>query len=94
MYTKAQFVDALKSKLPDVFATKANAEKAFDAFCEVLGESIVHDGVRLPNIGGFSIVERKAREGRNPQTGEKIAIPARKVVKFSPSKSLSDQVNN
>lgn len=92
MVTKAQFVEQFKAALPEVFPTKAAAEKAFDAFCEVLGKSVV-EGVRLPGVGGFSVTKRAKRAGRNPRTGDKITIPARKVVKFSVSKTLSESVN-
>jgi len=46
----------------------------------------------LPNFGVFEVVERKARTGRNPQTGKKIKIPARKVVRFKPAKALKEAV--
>ncbi|THB67631.1 MAG: HU family DNA-binding protein [Desulfovibrio sp.] len=94
MFTKAQFVESLKEKLPEVFPTKASADKAFDAFCEILAKGILSDeGVRLPNVGSFSIAKRAARTGRNPQTGAAIQIPAKKVVKFSTSKSLKERLN-
>jgi nucleoid DNA-binding protein len=46
----------------------------------------------LPGFGGFKVVERSAREGRNPQTGEKLHIPASKVVKFTPGKALKQRI--
>ena len=93
MFTKAQFVEALKKELPDVFSTKAGAEKAFDAFCTVLAKGIKSKKrVRLPNVGSFTVVKRKARAGRNPRTGAKIKIPAKRVVKFSVSKGLKEKV--
>ncbi len=93
MMTKAQFVDALKESLPDVFPTKAAADKAFDAFCDTLVKGVAEGGVRLPQVGSFSVAERSARTGRNPQTGAEIQIPARKVVKFSPAKILKEEIN-
>ena len=94
MFTKSQFVEALKEKLPDVFPTKASADKAFDAFCAILAGGISsNDGVRLPNVGTFSVSKRAARTGRNPQTGAAIKIPAKSVVKFSTSKTLKEQLN-
>ena len=48
------------------------------------------DSIQLPGIGTFKAVERAARRGRNPRTGEQISIPARKQVKFAVSKSLSE----
>ncbi|MBG0778165.1 MAG: HU family DNA-binding protein [Desulfovibrionaceae bacterium] len=93
MFTKAQFVAALKGKLPEVFTTKASADKAFDAFCSILAEGIADGGIRLPNVGSFSVSKRAARTGRNPQTGATIKIAAKKVVKFSTAKALTDQLN-
>lgn len=94
MFTKAQFVESLKESQPDVFPTKASAEKAFDAFCLILAKAISSDErVRLPNVGSFSLSTRASRTGRNPQTGAKIKIPARRVIKFSASKGLKDALN-
>lgn len=94
MYTKAQVVEALKEALPEVFKTKASAEKAFEALCEILSEGIATGGgVRLPDIGSFSVAERSARAGRNPQTGKPLKIPAKKVVKFSVAKILKEGLN-
>ena len=52
------------------------------------------ESVTLIGFGTFSPVEREAREGRNPQTGKSIDIPAKTVVKFKVGKTLSDEVNN
>lgn len=89
MFTKVQFIETLKDELPEVFPTKAAAERAFDTFCGVINKKL-HDGerLRLPGVGSLSVVDREARTGRNPQTGEEISIPARRVVKFSVAKSL------
>jgi DNA-binding protein HU-beta len=48
--------------------------------------------ITLVGFGTFSVGERAEREGRNPRTGDKISIPASKVVKFKPGKSLTDKV--
>jgi DNA-binding protein HU-beta len=48
--------------------------------------------VELVGFGSFSVVERNARTGRNPQTGEEIEIPAKKVVKFKAGKFLREAV--
>lgn len=94
MFTKTQFVEALRQALPDVFTTKVSAEKAFDAFCEALAKGIQTDGVRLPNVGTFALSVRASRTGRNPQTGKEITIPEKKVVKFSTSKTLKEALNS
>lgn len=65
--------------------------KAMGAFENILVDCMVR-GERLSwsGIGSFSVREHKARSGRSPFTGLKILIPARKVVKFSPGKSLRE----
>lgn len=91
--TKAEFILALKDSQPDIFPTKAAAEKAYASFCEILARAAAsHEGVRLPKVGSFSVIQRAARTGRNPRTGKAIKIPARKAVKFSPSQTLADKV--
>ncbi len=50
------------------------------------------ESTSFPGFGGFKVVERSAREGRNPQTGEKLHIPASKVVKFTPGKALKQRI--
>ena len=49
-------------------------------------------GFTLPGLGKLKLVQRSAREGRNPATGEKIKIPAKKVLKFSVAKAAKDCV--
>ncbi len=89
--TKADFVVALKQALPDLFPTKAAAEKAYTAFCSILaGAACTEDGARLPGVGSFALTDRAARTGRNPRTGKAIRIPARKAVKFTPARSLAE----
>jgi DNA-binding protein HU-beta len=46
--------------------------------------------VTFSRFGSFEVKERKARKGRNPKTGEEVPIPAKKRVKFNPSKSLKN----
>jgi DNA-binding protein HU-beta len=50
------------------------------------------DTVTLVGFGTFKVVERKARKGRNPQTGEEIDIKASKAPKFTPGKALKEAV--
>lgn len=51
------------------------------------------DSISLIGFGSFRVVERAAREGRNPSTGEKMQIPASKGVKFTPGANLKERVN-
>jgi DNA-binding protein HU-beta len=74
--------------------TKAAAGKALNSFMEGVTKALKKkDGkVTLVGFGTFSKVRRKARKGRNPQTGEAIKIKARNAVKFKAGKTLKDSV--
>jgi len=50
------------------------------------------DSISLPGFGGFKVVKRSAREGRNPRTGEKLQIAASNAVKFTPGKVLKQRI--
>lgn len=66
-------------------ATKACAEKALNTVLDAIKAGVKkHKKLQLIGFGTFSVVERKARTGINPQTKEKIKIKASKVVKFKP----------
>jgi len=74
--------------------TKADATRAVDALFEAITGALAGgDEVRLVGFGTYNVASRAASEGRNPRTGEKIAIAASKQVKFKPGKSLKDAVN-
>lgn len=72
---------------------KTEAGKVVDATFEVIGETLnKSEEVRLTGFGTFSTSERKAGKGRNPRTGEEIAIPASTTVRFKAGKQLKDSV--
>ncbi|MFB0521750.1 MAG: HU family DNA-binding protein [Desulfatiglandales bacterium] len=73
--------------------TKADSERALNAFLTIAKSTIRRDG-RLPlaGFGTFVVVNRKARTGRNPQTGQPIHIRATKVVRFRTGKELKKSV--
>lgn len=74
--------------------SKADAKKALDATVNALKEALVAgDKIQLVGFGTFAINERPAREGINPATKEKIAIPAKKVIKFKAGAELAEGVN-
>ncbi len=88
---KAQLIDAIAG---DSGLTKADAKKALDSFINVTSEALKGgDRISLIGFGSFSVSERSARTGRNPQTGKEIQIDAKKVVKFKAGSELSDAVN-
>jgi len=73
---------------------KSDAEKAVNAFIHVIVATVSADEkVMLPGFGAWSRSERKARTGRNPRTGEPVAIPASKAVKFSVGADFKKKVN-
>jgi DNA-binding protein HU-beta len=74
--------------------TKAQATEALNTVLDSISSALKDgDKVTLIGFGTFSVSEREARTGRNPQTGATISIDAKKVVKFKPGKELSDSVN-
>lgn len=88
--TKAELVAKIAA---DGGITKAQAEKAVDGFIAAVADALAAgEKITLVGFGTFSVGERAEREGRNPRTGDKISIPASKVVKFKPGKSLTDKV--
>jgi DNA-binding protein HU-beta len=73
--------------------TKADSERALNAFLTIAKSSIRKEG-RLPlaGFGTFVVVNRKARTGRNPQTGQPIQIRASRVVRFRTGKELRESI--
>ncbi len=87
---KAELIEAIASKAG---LSKADAKKALDAFVEATSEALQKgDRVALVGFGSFSVSERGARTGRNPQTGQPITIAAKKVVKFKAGSELAAKV--
>ena len=74
--------------------TLVAAGKAFEAFIDSIKESLKKgEKVSLVGFGTFSVSERKARKGRNPQTGKEIKIAAKKVPKFTAGTALKEVTN-
>lgn len=73
--------------------TKAAVERAINAVLGGIRRGLKKDqNVQLVGFGSFTVKKRKARAGRNPQTGEKIRIAASKTVGFKPGKALKDHM--
>ena len=86
--------DLVAQVAADAEITKADSAKAVDAVFETITKSLKGgQEVRLVGFGTFSVTKRRATEGRNPRTGEKIQIPASKQPKFKAGKGLKDAVN-
>lgn len=87
---KAELVEAVQKQLGSE-ATKKCAEKAVAAVLKAIQAGTKADSkVQILGFGTFAVKERAAREGRNPKTGEKMSIPASKVVTFKPASSLKE----
>ena len=89
--TKAELIEKMAK---DANITKAKASTTLQSFLEGVTKALKSkDGkVTLVGFGTFSKVRRKARKGRNPQTGDTIKIKARNVVKFKTGKALKDAI--
>lgn len=78
----------------DSDVTLRDATKMLDSFCAAVGETTkTGESVALVGFGTFSLTERSARKGRNPQTGEEITIAASKSVTFKAGKALKEAVS-
>ena len=81
----------LINEVGNVVSTKKEAQAAVDCILETITKALKKDDtVTLVGFGTFKVSKRKARKGRNPQTGEEIKIAASKAPKFVAGKSLKD----
>ena len=88
---KAQLIAKISDK-SDV--AKAVVEKVLNSTLDSIQEALIEESnLTLVGFGTFSVIERAAREGRNPQTGKSIQIPAKNVVKFKPGKNFKENIN-
>lgn len=88
---KAQLIERLAGKTK---LTKVQSELVLDATLEIIQEAVGEgEGVKLVGFGTFGISNRKARVGRNPQTGESFNLPASIVPKFRAGKEFKDFVS-
>ncbi|GLI58200.1 DNA-binding protein [Propionigenium maris DSM 9537] len=76
------------------FSSKAEAERKLNTLLETVEDVLVDgDEVNFIGWGKWEVVERAKRKVRNPQTGRKMTVKAKKVVKFKPGKKLSDKIS-
>jgi DNA-binding protein HU-beta len=89
--TKSELIDAIAEKSG---LNKTDASKALSATLESVTDALkAGEKVALIGFGTFSVSLRAARTGKNPQTGEALAIPASKAAKFKAGQQLKDAVN-
>ena len=88
--TKAELINEMAKVLESPKEAQAAMESLLSTITTALKKG---DSVTLTGFGTFKVSKRKAREGRNPRTGEKIKIKAKKVAQFVPGKALKEAVN-
>ena len=95
MVRKNEFITAIVKKVDGL--TKKDTAIILDAISETITECLVAGGkgekINLPGLGSLEVRERAGREGRNPQTGTTMSIPASKAPKFKAGKALKDSIN-
>ncbi len=88
---KTDLIDAIAAELN---LSKVDAKKAVEVFFSTLEKGLKESKkVSIVGFGAWSVVEKEARDARNPRTGEVIKVPAKKAVKFKAGAELTDAVN-
>ena len=88
--TKADMAERLSSEQQ---LSKRDAKDMVEAFFEEVSTSLItNEQVKLSGFGNFDLRDKRPRPGRNPKTGEEVAISARRVVTFRPGQKLKDRV--
>ena len=82
----------LINEVANIVSTKKEAQETVECVLASIIKALKKEKTSLTGFGKFSVVKRKARKGRNPQTGEEIKIKATKVPKFTPGKALKEAV--
>ncbi len=91
--TKAEFIKQLTEMVESVELSQKAADEIFKAVFDILAVSLKkNQRFQVPNFGTFTVVKRKARWGRNPQTQEKIKIKASKTIKFKPATKVKESL--
>lgn len=88
---KQELIDAIAAESG---LSKKDSKEALDALVKTVGVTLKKgDNISLVGFGSFSVIQKAARTGKNPQTGKPIQIAAKKAVKFRPGKELAESVN-
>ncbi len=89
--TKADIVENIAEKMS---RTKDEAYDLLELTLEILKQAIIsEENVKISGFGNFSVQQKRARKGRNPQTGDEITITPRKILTFKASPVLKQKVN-
>lgn len=91
--TRSDLVEELAARF--VQLTQRDAEVAVKTLLEALGDALVQgQRIEVRGFGSFSVTQRAPRLGRNPRSGEAVAIPAKRVPHFKPGKALRESVDH
>ena len=94
--TKSELIDAVNAAAAEkgIDLTKKDTRALIEILFETVADSIAdEERFSFPDFGTFNIRHRKAREGRNPRTGEPIQIPASNTVSFKPAPKFKEDIN-
>ena len=90
--TKSELIEDVSRQMPDM--SKRDVEIVVDTIFERMRDALArHDRIEIRGFGSFIAKPRRAREGRNPRTGEKVQVPKKWVPFFTCGKELKDRVN-
>lgn len=90
--TKSELIELIARKQPQF--TQKDIELAVNQIIDTMVESMAaNERIEIRGFGSFTLHHRRARMGRNPKTGEKVSLPAKRVPHFKPGKSLRERVD-
>jgi Bacterial nucleoid DNA-binding protein len=90
--TKSQLIEQISLKLPHL--QQRDVEMAINITLEVMTQHLAQgERIEIRGFGGFSVIQRKARMGRNPKTGEPVSLPIRHATYFKPGLDLRERVS-
>ena len=91
--TKSELIEEVARQAPDI--SKRDIEIVVNTIFDSMTEALVrHDRIEIRGFGSFIAKPRRAREGRNPRTGEKVLVPKKWVPFFTVGKELRERVND
>jgi len=90
--TRSELIQAISKALP--MLSPEDVEQGVRRILDQLGDALAHgERIEIRGFGSFTLHIRPARQGRNPRSGETVAIPARSVPHFKPGKELRERVD-
>src|SRR5215472_11963505 len=86
--------DMVKAIADDVGLLQGKVQKIIQRLLDGIIETLLHEGrIELRNFGVFEVKKRRARKARNPRTGERVSVPAKRAVTFKPGLEMEQRVN-